>query len=427
MLKMKEDLLQFIWQRRLLKPAQLYTLSGEELNIISVGELNRDAGPDFSNARIKVGGLELAGNIEIHVRSSDWLKHGHQRDRSYDTLILHVVYEQDVVLDQNKDNGVKVLELKKWIDPSVLQKYGQLIGSRQQLPCASMLKDVSDFKLISWMERMAIERLETKTKRVQDLFDAYRGDYVAVFYTLLLRNFGFQVNALPFELLSRQLPYSLLLKHADNLLQLEALLLGSAGFLEEQFENPYVRQLQNEFEHLKLKYSLKPLKKEVFKFSRLRPANFPDRRLAQFAKLIHDCSGILNKTVNVRTYREWMDLLSVRQDGFWKNHFRLTGEESAIEKNFGTASAENILVNSVAPFFFFYGKKNSRPDMVNAAIALLSKCSAEENAKTKLFSVKKSVLRSASDSQGVINLFDNYCSKRNCLNCAIANTLLRSA
>lgn len=427
MLRMKEDLLQFIWQRRLLKPEHLYTLNGESLTVISVGELNHDSGPDFSNARIKIGSIELIGNIEIHVRSSDWLKHGHQHDKAYDNIILHVVYKHDKALDQNTNNAVEVLELQNFIDPNLLKRYQELFESRQSLPCGTLLKEVNDLKVVSWMERMAIERLEHKTDRINELFLAYRGDYLAVLYTLMLRNFGFQINALPFELLSRQLPYQILLKHADNLLQLEALLLGTAGFLEEHYEKEYVLQLQNEYEYLRRKYDLRPLKKEVFKFSRLRPANFPDRRLSQFAKLVFEQPKFLNQAVHTTTYEELMGLLFVKQEGFWTEHFSLRSGQKTPEKGFGHASAENILINSLAPFFFFYGKKNSKPELVHAAVTLLSRCAAEDNVKTKLFKVKKSVLRTAADSQGIINLFDNYCRKKNCLRCGIANALLKSA
>lgn len=426
MLKFREDLLQFIWQHRLLKPSALFTTKGEEVHILKAGELNRNSGPDFFNARIKLNGVDLIGNIEIHVKTSDWLKHGHQRDKTYDNLILHVVYEHDVELDQNREHSVEVLEIKDHIENEVLKKYEGLLDSGHKLPCSSMLKSVDDFKLIGWMERMAIERLEYKTRRLEDLFITYSSDYVSVFYTCLLRNFGFQVNAVPFEMLARQLPYQLLLKHSDNLLQVEALLLGTAGFLEDQFEDKYILQLQNEFEYLKHKYGLINLRKEIFKFSRLRPANFPDRRLSQFALLIHTHPLFLSSPYLFTEHNQLLKVMTLRPEGYWKNHYRLNGKANSSDLHFGKNSMENIIINSISPFLFFYGRKNSKPDLSSAAIGLLSDCSLEENVKTRLFLVKKNVLRTAADSQGVINLYDNYCTKKNCLNCGIASSLLKS-
>ncbi|MBL7933769.1 MAG: DUF2851 family protein [Bacteroidia bacterium] len=427
MLKLKEDLLQFIWQQRLLKPLALFTAGGNELVIVKTGDLNRNSGPDFFNARIKLKGVELIGNIEIHIKTSDWLKHGHQHDKSYDNIILHVVFDHDVELDQNRNHSVEVLEIKNLIDHKVLEKYEGLIGSGTRLPCAAMLKSVDDVKLISWMERMAVERLEHKTKRLADFFAAYNSDYISVFYSSLLRSFGFQVNAQPFEMLARQLPYQLLIRHSDSLLQLEALLLGTAGFLEDQFEERYLLQVQNEFEYLKHKYGLISLNKEIFKFSRLRPANFPDRRLSQLALLLHLRPQLLTSPYRFKDYSTLMQMMEIKSQGYWSNHYKLNGAENSSELSFGKSSAENIIINSIAPFLFFYAKKNAKPDLSSAAITLLSQCSLEQNVKTQLFSAKKEVLKNAADSQGIINLYDNYCSRKNCLNCGIASSLLKSA
>ena len=275
MLEFKEDLLQFIWRYKLLKPVPLITVSGKEISILKAGELNRDSGPDFFNAQIKINDIILAGNVEIHLKTSDWLKHGHGEDKNYDTIILHAVYENDITLKQNSDHNVEVLELRKHIDTATILNYQNLFSNRDTLPCSKHLAKVDDLKLISWLERMTIERMEEKVSRLQVWFDLSKGDYTQTFYISLLRNFGFKINSEPFELLAKQLPVQLLLKHADNLLQLEALLLGTSGLLENQFQNKYIQTLQNEFEYLRSKYGLCPIQTEIFKFSKLRPANFP--------------------------------------------------------------------------------------------------------------------------------------------------------
>lgn len=419
-----EDLLQFIWQHKLLKPLPLISTTGNQISILKPGELNVDSGPDFFNAQIKINELVLAGNVEVHIKTSDWLKHKHEKDRNYDTIILHVVYEHDLDLEQNKRHNVEVLEIKTLVDQKTLETYDHLLGTKEKLACAKQLKNVDDFKFISWLERMTLERLETKVHRVEELFDLCQGDYTQTFFILLLRNFGFKVNALPFELLAKQLSVHLLLKHRDNLLQLEALLLGMSGLLEDQFEDVYIRNLQNEFEFLKSKYNLKPLKKELFKFSKLRPANFPNLRLAQVANLIHYHPEIFTEPHNRGGYSEIMKTLSINPEGYWKNHYKLDGKGLNKDLSFGKDSAENLLINTFAPFFFFYSKKQAKPGYLDLATELLNACSMESNAKTRLFLARKDILKSAADSQALINLYDNYCSQKRCLKCGIAAALL---
>jgi hypothetical protein len=423
--KFSEELFQFIWKHRLLRPGRLFTKSGLEIEIIKPGDLNLNSGPDFFNAQIKLNELLLAGNIELHLKTSDWLKHNHQLDGNYNNIILHVVYEHDLELDQNKNNNVEVLELKTAIDEKTIKAYEQMSANKHKLACSGQLKLVSDIPFISWMERMTIERLEEKVKRMEHLFRFYDGDYVQTFYTCLLRNFGFKVNALPFELIAKQLPASLLLKHADNLLQLEALLLGISGLLEDQFENAYIRNLQNEFHYLKNKYQLKPLKNELFKFSKLRPANFPTLRLAQFARLIHSNNRIISSPYSFESHEELMKILTVKTDGYWKTRYKMDGKEQDNDLSFGKSSAENVIINTFAPFLFFYSKKLGKPELGDRALGLLETCSAEINSKTKLFEVKKSLLSNAASSQAVVNLYDNYCIPRRCLNCGIAVSLLK--
>jgi hypothetical protein len=419
-----EELLQFIWRYKLLKPLPLITKSGKEIIILKQGELNLDAGPDFFNAQIRIHNITLVGNIEIHILSSDWLRHNHQQNKTYDNIILHAVYEHDVELIQNTSNNVEVLELKNLIDEKTLKAYEHLSTSKTKLPCANQLIELNEIKFLSWMERMTIERLEDKVQRIEQLFDFYGNDYLQTFYTCLLRSFGFKVNALPFELLAKQLPIHLLLKHSDHLMQVEALLLGVSGLLDNQFSDKYIQTLQNEFEHLKNKYSLIPLEKEIFKFSKMRPANFPTIRLAQLAQLIHCHTQLFSKPHLLKNYSDLMKALEIKPQGYWKDHYRLDGQVTSSELTFGKGSAESVIINAFAPFFFFYSKKLVKPEYTEACIDLLNKCKMESNAKTKLFDAKKSSLVNAAGSQGIIHLYDNYCVARKCLKCAIAAGIL---
>jgi hypothetical protein len=422
---LREELLQFIWQHRLLKPLPLVTVSGKTLSVIKPGDLNKDSGPDFFNARINLNGLTLAGNIELHVNSSDWTRHGHESDPNYDNIILHVVHHHDVRLAQNEKHNVEVLEVKDLIPEELIKNYEGLMLSRQELVCGSHLVNANDQKFSMWLQRMFTERLEQKANYIEELFRACGGDYVQTFYSVLLRSFGFKVNTLPFELLSKQVPANILLRHADDLLQLEALLLGSAGFLEETFSDKYIQQLQNEFEFLKRKYNIIPLKKEVFKFSRLRPANFPTLRLAQLASLVHAHPELFSAPQQFTSFEEIQNCLKVSPGEYWKKHYRMDGREAEHELRMGEESISNITINTFTQFFFFYFRKNPRENYIDVSLSLAEKCSFEKNNKTKHFSAKSHLFTSAVESQGLINLYDNYCSRKNCLKCPVAADILR--
>jgi hypothetical protein len=419
-----EEALQFIWKHRLLKPGPMRSVSGREIDVQHTGVENRDAGPDFFNGRIAVEGVTLAGNIELHLRTSDWLRHHHQQDRSYDRLILHVVYEHDTDLPQNTENGVEVLELKQYIDADVLERY-RGFANTGGLPCSAHLGRVADPEFVSWVNRMAAERMEMKCSRISAIFRSCGYNYSQTFYTLLLRSYGLNVNALPFELLARHIPLTLLQRHADNLVQLEALLLGTAGLLDAQCPDDYIRLLQNEYAFLSRKYGLAQVPGAMFKYSRMRPANFPALRLAQFAAFMHRSARLVLHPESIRSADEPAHALKAFPSPYWKNHYRPGGSVALKDTCPGETAINVILINSFAPFLFFYGKKASRPEMCGLGMTLLEKLPAEINFKTKLFSAKGKTASHAAFSQGLIHLFDGYCSLKKCLDCGIGAAILR--
>jgi len=425
MLKFGEDILQFIWQHKLLKPLPLITKSGKAIEILKPGELNVDAGADFFNAKIKFENLTLAGNVEVHVNSSDWLKHNHQADNSYDNIILHVVYNADKAIPQNTKNHVEVLELKEYIPEHLLSNYTSLLNSKAALPCASHLKNIEPLKSSAWLNRTAIERLEGKVVSIESTFSNFNNDFTQTFYATLLKNFGFKVNALPFELLANYLPITILLKHCDNQVQVEALLLGTAGLLDDFFEDKYIQNLQNEFAFLKNKYNLAVLKKEIFKYSRLRPSNFPGLRLAQFAQLICQYPKLFSSPQDFKSVKEITKCLTFELSGYWKNHYKPDGKKSNTDLKLGETSIQNILVNTFSYFFFFYGKKLNKPFYETFALEILEYAAFEDNTKTKKFKSLDCGKRSALNSQGMIHLHDTYCVKKRCLNCAIGSLVLQ--
>lgn len=421
----KEDLLQFLWQHKLLKPLPLTSISGKEIKILKVGELNRDSGPDFFNARIQVENLVLAGNIEVHVKSSDWLKHKHQENKSYDNIVLHVVYQHDKPVEQNQNFNVEVLEIKELIAEETLQRYQQIQLSNQDLPCAKQLFLCADSHFSFWLERMLIERLETKEEHIHNLYTSLEGNYTQTFFALLLKGFGFKVNAPAFELLGRQLPVQLLFRHSNQLKQCEALLLGMCGLLEETLKDDYAKELQSEFKFLKQKYQLSPLPKEIVKYSRMRPNNFPDLRLAQFAAMVHYHPEILQAPHEYLNKGDVFSALNAEVSAYWQNHYRLDLKAEQRTGTLGRTSIEILLVNSFVPFLFFYSNKQNQPQLKRQALQILQNCTFENNHKTRLFKAKKSVLQSALQSQACLHLWERYCSKKACLKCGIAASLLK--
>jgi hypothetical protein len=414
--RLREELLQFAWAHRLLGRRDLSSVAGRRIVVHSPGTLNVNAGPDFSNARIEVDGVTLAGNVEIHVRTSDWLRHGHQDDASYDNIILHVVYEHDAKIPQNDINQVEVLELKDLVDKRLFQTHASLFTSRAMLPCGHLIADVADEVFDMWVRRMAVERLESKVRYAAEIFEACSRDYSETFYTMLLRSFGVPVNGLPFEMLSRAVPLRLLLKHANDIMQVEALLIGGASLLHEG-ETQRCDRLSREFGFLSKKYGIAPLPEGVVKHSRMHHAASPARRLAQFAALVHRGHILIQHPEAIRSVEDAKYLLRGHA-----GRKPVPGGRNAAAP--GDRFTETVLINAFAPFFVFYGRKTGQPFFSDAGVQLTESCAPEENFKTKLFVSKKKRITDAAMSQGLIRLHDEYCVRKRCLSCGIGAALL---
>jgi hypothetical protein len=423
---MKEELLHFIWKYKLLKPGIYHSVKGRKIKIVHPGELNTNSGPDFFNSKIEVDGVLLAGNVEIHIRSSDWMKHGHQTDTSYNNLVLHAVYLYDKPVAQNTDFNVEVLELKDHVSKEILDKYDHLTSSKSFLACAGRIQNVNPVKLNSWLQRMLIERLEIKTALVKRIFESSGNDYSQCLYSLLARNFGFKVNAEPFELLSKHLPLHIVLKHKENLFQLEALLYGTAGLLEETFSDKYLQGLQNEFAYLKNKYQLLPINGSLWKFSRMRPANFPSVRLWQFASLIHHAHELFSSPISYSTPSELRRAISKPPANYWSEHYKPGGSRVPEVSAIGSASVENLVINTMAPYLFFYGKQTGKDDHIEMALRALDEIEFEHNSKTSAYIEAGLDLKTASESQALIHLYDQYCKEKQCLRCSVASEILCS-
>jgi hypothetical protein len=425
-LKFNEALLQFIWQHKLWQTGTLTTSSGKAIRVISTGILNKENGPDFFNAAVAIDEVELHGNIEIHIKTSDWLKHGHQNDARYDKIILHVVYDHDMEVPQNKTFSVEVLELKHSILPETIKHYSDLMTARQTLACETQLKMVPEEKIKLWLQRMLSERLQEKSRRMEELFIFNGSNLQQTFFTILLRAFGFKSNSHAFELMAKHLPVEIVLRYCKTPFQLEALFLGMCGLLDELMLFPYGTLLQNEFEAMQKRHQLVPLQKHILTTGGVRPSNAPALRLAQLAAFVHTHAYLLEQPENAELFLVFKKTISVRASSFWESHYNLS-KTSALQNNpvLGKASIESLVINAIAPHLFFLGKLTEQESLCEQAITLLDGCSFEKNKKTNLYLNNNITYRSASQSQGFIHLHDNYCRVKKCLSCSIGLTILR--
>lgn len=419
-----ENLLQLIWQYSLYNPAGLNTEAGEPITVIAPGMLNKNAGPDFLEARVKVGDTLLVGNVELHINSSDWLKHGHEDNPAYQRLILHVVYNDD--LPQVVKN-VPVLQLKQHIPNHILVQYSSLLQAPSAIPCRSQLAQVKDIIKESWLSRLLAERWEQKLAEWEDLLERSKGDWHNLMYWRTAANFGFKVNAEPFLMMAQSLPLNILARHHENPLQIEALIFGQAGFLEDELIDEYPRQLQMEYQFLKKKYQLTPISQHFWKFLRMRPANFPTIRLAQFAALVHQSVHLFSKVVEIATGKELHPFFDVQASEYWDNHFRF--DELSIEsspKHLGKSSIDNIIINTIAPIQFLYAEQQGINGLKEQALQLLDTIPAEKNNIISLWNDTGWKAQNASRSQALIQLYNRYCSAKRCLECPIGLSIIRT-
>lgn len=422
---MTEDLLHFIWKFKLLKPENLFSIGKMPVSILNTGEHNLHAGPDFTNARIRIGDTVWAGNIEIHKRSTDWFVHNHHADKAYDNVILHVVYEYNGDVFNSKNQVVPSLELKNFIGENVLVRYEHLYKNKQSIPCGSLFTDVSPIERESWLERMLIERLEQKTSFIEEIHSFTNGNWDETLYLLLCKNFGFRINSDAFLQLGRSVPLHTLLRHASSTEQIEALLFGQAGLLDTAADDAYIRRLRGEYNHLKRKYGLQGPVPHTWKFLRMRPRNFPTIRIAQLAGFIARYQHTFSKLIELSSLKEARSLFDTKASSYWEDHF-VFGETSTQEaRSLGISSIENIFINTVCPLLFYYGKARQEEPVCEKALAWMYELKAEDNTITKLYGHNGYKANSAAGSQALLQLHSCYCSLKKCLSCGIGTQILK--
>jgi hypothetical protein len=423
---MLEDLFHYIWKMKLFDTNNLNSTEGESIEIIHPGVHNLNAGPDFFNAKLKIGSTVWAGNVELHIKSSDWLLHKHQFDPAFQNIILHVVYQNDKQITNATGNPIKTLVLKDHIDIEVINKYRKFKENNALFACEKSISKVPSALVNTYQEKLIISRLEQKAAYIESLLAQNNNNWEQSFYIKLAANFGFKVNQLPFELIARNTPLNIIAKHKENLYQIEALLFGQAGLLEVSFQESHLQLLQNEYSYLKKKYQLTNIDAHLWKFSRMRPVNFPSIRIAQFASLIHQSSHLFSKIIATESPEELIRLFKVTASSFWDTHYTFVNKTPQRKKNIGKSAIENLIINTLVPFIFVYGKHYGNENKCDFALQLLTRLSPEKNSITNIWSALGFAPKDALQSQAFIELKNNYCNEKKCLQCSIGHFVLKN-
>ena len=421
---MQEDFLQYIWKNKLFRSENLIAITGEKIEILNIGELNTNSGPDFFNSKIKIDDKIWAGNVEIHVNSSDWDKHNHSKDKNYDNVILHVVYKHDK--DIFRSNSEKITTLKLDFDEHLFDKFLEISEKNQSIPCSSHLHLIDSFTLNNWATRLVVERIESKSELINELLQKHKNNWEEIFYQSIAKSFGFKINSFGFEQLTNSLELKILAKHKNDLHQIEALLFGQAGLLEGNFDDEYFVKLKSEYSFLKQKYNLKPIAKEYWKFMRTRPANFPTLRISQFANLIFKSSKLFSKILEAKSVAEMEAFFDVSASEYWENHFIFGKKSSNSFTSLGKNSIELILINTVIPILFLYAQSKDDEDLKQKSIDFLMSISAEQNKITKDWKKAGVEIKNAFFSQAYIQLSNEYCNFKKCLHCQIGNKIIKN-
>jgi hypothetical protein len=421
---MTEDFLHFVWKFRL-QGQHFHSTAGEEIIIIKPGEHNHDSGPDFMHAQVKIGDTLWAGNVEIHVRSSDWTRHRHQVDEAYDNIILHVVFEDDLVVKRRSGELIPTLVLKEVLHPELYETFNFFLNNHLWIPCAFRLPDVRSLVMSDWLTALSVSRLERKAAELEGLLQYSGNDWNQAFFEALASTLGFKINKQPFEQMARQTPFQFLEKHKDQLFQVEAMLFGQAGLLERKYTGEYPKMLRKEYLHLKNKFSLKPVSGHLWKFMRLRPNNFPTIRLAQLAMLLHQRSHFFSEIIDRPENEHLLEFFSVGVSDYWKEHYYFDRPSKNMGKSISSSTAELILINNVIPFLFLFGKHKGQPKYQDKALSMLESIGPETNTIIRKFAEFGINSDNASQSQALIELKSNYCDQKRCLECRIGLELIR--
>ncbi len=422
---MTEAFLQYVWQHQLLDGG-LATTDGLPLVVERAGLLNRDAGPDFLNAQVRIGGTLWAGNVEVHVKSSDWNQHKHSHNPDYDTVILHVVYADDAAVAAFGGRPLPTLVVASHIPEALWNNYEALANPPEPLdiPCQNHLAEVPRFHIASYLERLVLERMERKCAVVRRLLGESRGSWEQCCYWLLAHYFGGKANALPFELLAKSVSLGLMARWRDNLQRCEALYFGQAGLIEGYYEDDYPRHLQSDYQALRKGAGLTPISSHLWKFFRLRPCAFPTIRISQFARLVSQSENLFSRLLETADAEDLQRFFNVQASPYWTHHFQFDRPSPGKPKSLGCDFADVLIINAWVPLLFEYGVQHGSQQLKDQAIDILQQLKPERNAILRRWACCGVKAANAADSQALIQLYTCYCDPHDCLHCQIGYKIL---
>ena len=430
-----EQLLHYCWKHRLLPLGVLHTTDGREVEVIDPGLYNRrNAGPDFFNAKIRIDGTLWVGNVELHEKATDWYAHGHDHDSAYDNVVLHVCRRADRAVVTSGGQTVPQLEIE--VPQHVSDNYEQLLREDQYPPCYRIIPDLSPLTIHAWLSALQTERLEQKTTAIEARVARCDGSWEAGYFATLARNYGFGVNGDAFETWAQAVPLQCVAHHRDDLFQVEALFMGQAGLLEpelipqhhreESLREGYFTRLRNEYLYLQHKFSLQPMDATVWRFLRLRPQNFPHIRIAQLARLYHEQRAGLSQLLECETVDALRQLLQTQVTPYWETHYVFGAVSGRSEKHLAKGSIDLLIINTAIPVLFAYGRNHSKENLCDRAFDLLEQLRAENNHITRMWQQCGLEVKTAGDSQALVQLKRMYCDRRDCLRCRIGFEYLKS-
>jgi len=421
---MKEDFLHYLWRYQKLDFSHLKTTKGERLTISKPGQYLQQAGPDFFNAQITIDDQKWAGNIEIHIQSSDWYLHHHENDDNYNNVILHVVWNHDAPVFRKDNSELPVLELKNYVDKAEVHRYYELVTPKSWIFCEKQIAEVDSFVLSNWLERLFFERLERKAIPISQLLQQTENDWEAVLFCLLAKNFGLNTNGEVFFKMAQSIPFSIIRKEALKANSLEALFFGQTNLLSVEVEDTYPNELKAEYDYLVLKYQLQRPVLESVQFFKHRPDNFPTIRLAQLAMLYHLQRNLFSIISNLNSVTEIYGIFDVAVSDYWRTHYNFDKESPGKEKMLSTSFIDLLIINTLIPIQFAYAKSQGK-DISETLITILHTIASEKNVVVDKFQSFGIVSKSALDSQSLLQLKNEYCNAKKCLQCAIGIELIK--
>ena len=422
---MKEDFLHYLWKFKKFDTLNLKTFNGEEITIINVGQYLELAGPDFFNAQIVIGNQKWAGNVEIHLKSSDWYVHHHERDEAYENVILHVVWEHDTEIFRSNNSEIPVLELKNYVDSTTITNYQSLVSPKSWIFCEKQIKEIDEFVFKNWQERLFFERLERKSKPIYDLLKLTNNDWEAVLFCLLAKNFGLNTNGEIFLKIAQSIPFSIIRKESFEVENLEALLLGNAGLLDAEKEDNYFKDLKFRYFYLLHKYQIEKKLVEPVQFFKHRPDNFPTIRLSQLANLYHSQQNLFSIISTSNSVKSIYETFEISTSNYWENHYQFDKESPKKKKKLSKSFVDLVIINTIIPLQFAYAKSQGK-EISEDLIQLINEVASEKNAIMDKFSSFGIKSKNAFETQSLLQLKNEYCNKSRCLDCAIGMELLKN-